>query len=66
MEIRLKILELLLVIHGLLAAGVIVGLVIAEQLSVKMGAMYFVFIILPTLTIIVRKRFKVVKSDKID
>ncbi len=61
MEIRLKIYELLLLALGLIFIGIIVGLTLANDFSVKNGIIYSFMILFPVLSIIFRKRYKLTK-----
>jgi hypothetical protein len=58
MEIRLKIAELIIVILCLFASGATLGITITGNLSVTSGFLYSAGMLLPSLTIIIRKRFK--------
>lgn len=58
MEIRLKIWELIIVVFGLLASGVLIGLILAGDFPTTSGLLSLGLILLPTLTIIFRKRYK--------
>jgi hypothetical protein len=58
MEIRLKIWELSIVGSGLIASGVTLGLVLAGKSSAMPGLLYFAGMLLPTLSILLRNRYK--------
>jgi hypothetical protein len=61
MEIRLKIHELLLVVLGLISIGITVGLTIAGIFSVKNGIIYSLMCLFPVLSIILRKKYSIIK-----
>jgi hypothetical protein len=58
MEIRLKISQLIIVVIGLLAAGILIGLMAVDNVPLSSGLIYLGLILLPVFTIIFKKRYK--------
>jgi len=57
MEIRLKIGELIIVVLGLLASGVLIGFILTGE-STTFSLLYVGSFLVIAFTIIIRKRFK--------
>jgi LPXTG-motif cell wall-anchored protein len=57
MEIRLKIGELIIVVLGLLASGVLIGFILTGE-STTFNLLYVGSFLVTTFTIIIRKRYK--------
>ena len=57
MEIRLKIIEMVIVVIGLISSGVTFGIAITNNLRTDMFV-YAVSLLIVSLSIIIRKRFK--------
>jgi hypothetical protein len=58
MEIRLKIWELIIVTLGFFASGTILGMAVNDDFSNPARLLYSAGILIVSLTIIVRKRYK--------
>ena len=61
MEVRLNIFELIIVVMGLLTSGAILGIAIANDFSRPSGLYYSAGILLVSLSVIMRKRYKLAK-----
>ncbi len=61
MEIRLNIWEIAFVIFGLLTSGTITGLIIAAEQTSYFYLVYLFMILIPVFTVIIRKRYKLIK-----
>ena len=61
MEVRLKTLELVIVIAGLFFSGLVMGKTIAGSYTMVYGILFSLGSVLPPLTLIIRKRYKLRK-----
>lgn len=65
MQIRLKIWEIIVVALGFLLAGIMIGLTMTEEFSLSFGLTMVGLTILPILSLIVKRRYKVLTAKQI-